>query len=268
MRLSANSKKKFTPKELDANKGLELGLTDEWRDFAGKAERNGVWLIWGRSFSGKTAFCVRLAKHIASIGWRVVYLSLEDGAGESMRLAFKRECATTVSTRLSLWRDMRLEELIEELKKQRSPQVIIVDSLQYLGINQAGYKKLRSMFPNKLFIFISHANERKEPIGSCANFVRFDAGVKIVVDGFVAYANSRFGGGKPIVIWKEGAERNTIKNKEKLNLKQEEYNEHNSREECEKDAEAIAEGYMEKESDSSDWQIPGDDDGREVYEWD
>lgn len=255
--MSANSKKKFTPKELDANKGLELGLTGDWLEFAGKAERNGVWLIWGRSFSGKTAFCVRLAKHIASIGWRVCYLSLEDGAGESMRLAFKRECATTVSSRLSLWRDMRLEELIEELKKQRSPQVIIIDSLQYLGINQAGYKKLRSMFPGKLFIFISHANERKEPIGSCANFVRFDAGVKIVVDGFVAYVNSRFGGGKPIVIWKEGAERNTIKNKEKLNLKEEEYHEYNIREECEENAESIAEGYMEKEGDCSDWQIPG-----------
>lgn len=189
----------------------KLPLSGEWRDLIGLPEMSGTWIIWGRSFSGKTSFCVRLAKEIAALGERVAYVSLEEGLSVTMQAAFRRENMDTVNDRLRMWYQIEPEELVEKLKRQRSARVVIIDSLQYLGINYAGYKRLRKLFPNKLFIFVSHANEQKEPSGATAIKVRYDASVKILVAGFVAYAFSRYGGGKPLTIWEEGAKRNTTK---------------------------------------------------------
>lgn len=205
-------RKKYTPRELQkVGSARVLPFDGEWRELVGLPERSGAWIIWGRSFSGKTSFCLRLAKYFANLGERVAYLSLEEGASVSMQKAFGRECMDDVNGKLQLWCDMDAAELEAELAKQRSADVVVIDSLQYLGINHAGYKRLKEKFPNKLFIFVSYANEQKEPSGATAIKVRYDASVKILVDGFVAYAFSRYGGGKPLTIWEEGAKRNTTK---------------------------------------------------------
>ena len=58
---------------------------------------------------------------------------------------------------------------------------------------------------NKLFIFISHA-DGKNPEGSLAKFVKYDADVKIRVEGYRAMCLSRLGGDKePYTIWEQGA---------------------------------------------------------------
>lgn len=245
-------KTKYSAKELQRLEEKVLDFSGEWEDLCGKPAKRGAWIVWGRSFSGKTSFCVRLARYIASLGEKVAYLSLEEGAGVSMKKAWERENMTTENDRLSLWADMSLEDFKEELRKQRSPRVVIIDSLQYIGINYAGYKALREEFRNKLFIFISQATEQREPMGTTAVKIKYDAGVKILVDGFVATAFSRYGGGRPMKIWSYGASQNTAKTEEKYERVTEEWDER----------------HMEKESDCSDWEVPGDDDGREVLEWD
>lgn len=70
----------------------------------------------------------------------------------------------------------------------------------------AGYIALKKEFPNKLFIYISHA-DGKEPDGKLAKQIRYDSNVKIYVDGYIASCNSRYGGGEPYTIWEEGAAR-------------------------------------------------------------
>ena len=95
-------------------------------------------------------------------------------------------------------------ELEERLEKQRSAQIIIIDSLQYTGLTYADYKRLRDRFRHKLFIFVSHASGR-EPKGEVGKSVKYDAFVKIYVEGYVAYPQSRYGGGDPFVIWEDGA---------------------------------------------------------------
>ena len=66
------------------------------------------------------------------------------------------------------------------------------------------YIALKEEFTDVLFIFNSHA-EGKEPQGNVAKFVRYDAGVKIRVEGFKALPASRMGGGDEFIIWAEGA---------------------------------------------------------------
>ena len=142
-----------------------------------------------------------LAKHV-----RVAYDSLEEGMSLSMRHAIEDVGFADVKRNFVLLDGEGIPELKERLKKQRSPKVVIVDSLQYTGLTYTEYKELRNEFRSKLFIFISHA-EGHNPKGAVANSVKYDAFVKIYVEGYRAYPQSRFGGNEPYTIWEEGAEK-------------------------------------------------------------
>ena len=68
------------------------------------------------------------------------------------------------------------------------------------------YLNFKELFPNKLLIFISHA-DGKNPAGRSAKSVMYDASLKIWVEGFRATSKGRFIG--PIgeyVIWDKPAE--------------------------------------------------------------
>ena len=75
-----------------------------------------------------------------------------------------------------------MEELSERLLKRRSPEVVVIDSFQYTGLTYATYKALKEKHPNKLLIFVSHA-EGMNPEGRAAKKVAYDADVKIFVQG-------------------------------------------------------------------------------------
>lgn len=200
-------KHKLSPKDLAAIERRVLPFEGSWYRFMGQPEDSGVWLVWGQSFGGKTRLVLMLAKYIAEMGEKVAVVSLEEGDGASMRKAFSDACMETVNNKIRLWVDMDVEDIKNELRKQRSPKVIIIDSLQYLGINYKGYKLLKQEFQNKLFVFVSHANEKNQPKGATAEQVKYDAMVKIQVSNFKAKANSRYGGGEVMTIWEEGAMR-------------------------------------------------------------
>lgn len=174
---------------------------EAFRELVGDAESRGSWIVWGKSFNGKSSFAMKLMQELAEIGYSVLYVSNEEGFGKSLRDRVKG----LVGLDIRFMKDARKEDLEKELHKQRSAKCIIVDSIQYLGINQAGYNRLRRLFPNKLWVWISHANDKEQPKG-IGDYVRYDSDVKIVVSNFVANANSRFGGGKSLVVWDRKAD--------------------------------------------------------------
>jgi len=97
--------------------------------------------------------------------------------------------------------------LIDRLERRKSPDIIVIDSLQYSGLNKDTAKELTKQFPQKLFIFISHA-EGQNPSGRTAKAVRFDANLKLRIEGYkIPEPISRFKEGKckEFVIWDEGA---------------------------------------------------------------
>jgi hypothetical protein len=97
--------------------------------------------------------------------------------------------------------------LIDRLERHKSPDIIVIDSLQYSGLNKDTAKELTMQFPQKLFIFVSHA-EGQNPAGRTAKAVRFDANLKLRVEGYKIPAPvSRFKVGKckEFVIWDEAA---------------------------------------------------------------
>lgn len=198
-------KRALTLQDVLAYKGHTLEFDGQWKEAIGNPEVTGAWLIWGNPTNGKTRFALQLAKYLARYV-RVAYDSLEEGLSTSLQKAIAEIGFEEVQGSIVFLDKEPLPSLKARLSKRRSAQVIIVDSLQYTGLRYKEYIELKDSFRSKLFIFISHA-DGKEPKGEVARSIKYDASVKILVENFKAFAQSRYGGGEPYVIWEEAAEK-------------------------------------------------------------
>lgn len=176
----------------------------------GRPELRGVWIIWGGSGSGKTTFTLQLCKYLANFR-RVAYDSLEQGLSLSLQKAWERVDMGEAGSNIILLNKESLTDLKKRLKKRRSPEIIVIDSLQYIrGFNFDAFTKLKDEFSDKLFIFISQA-KGVNPKGNLAEMIRYDAEIKIKVEGFKAFVTTRYEdpangeGGADFIIWEQGA---------------------------------------------------------------
>ena len=110
-----------------------------------------------------------------------------------------------------------ITELDEYLSKQRSPDVIMIDSIQYFE-QQGGAKapeiiRLRKKYPRKIFVFISHVDGR-EVEGKTAYDVKRDSFKRIYVEHFKATFIGRGKGGSRgyYIVWAEGYQKHWIEN--------------------------------------------------------
>lgn len=198
-------KRALNVKQLLKKKFNEMSFHGKWQDSFGVPERSGAWLIWGQSGNGKTSFTLQLCKYLSQFG-KVMYDSLEEGARKSFQEALIRNDMQELGSNFLILDREPVEDLKERLRRHKSPHIIVIDSFQYAGLTKTDYKHLKDEFQSKLFIFISHA-EGKHPEGRAAKFVRYDADVKIHIEGYKAFPTSRYGGGAPYIVWKDGAER-------------------------------------------------------------
>lgn len=176
----------------------------------GRPELRGVWIVWGGSGSGKTTFTLQLCKYLAGFR-RVAYDSLEQGLSLSLQKAWERVEMAEAGSNIVLLNKEQLPELRERLDKRRSPEIIIIDSLQYLdGFNKRSFQKLKNDYQDKLFVFICH-DKNGNPDGKLATLIRYDAEIKIKVEGFKAFVTTRYEdpangeGGADFIIWEQGA---------------------------------------------------------------
>lgn len=183
-----------------------LPFEGEWKDAIGCPELTGSWIIWGNSGNGKTRFALQLCKYLCRFG-RVAYDSLEEGVSVSLVKAIKETHMMEVRRKFVVLDKEPIDQLTERLEKPKSPDIVCVDSLQYTGMSYEQYKALKERFPKKLFIWISHADGTL-PEGRVAKKVRFDSNVKVFVQAYRAEPVSRYGGGKPYIIWEEGYRKN------------------------------------------------------------
>ena len=193
----------YSPSEILRKKIPSIPFEGVWRDAFGEPGRTGVWLIWGESANGKSSFAMQLARELTKHG-KVAYNSLEESLSLSFQNNMRRFRMEEARGRFLVLDREPIEALTERLKRQRSPDFVIIDSLQYTGMNYKEYKKLKEQFPNKLFVFVSHADGEK-PKGSTAVSVQYDADMKILVQGYRAICKGRFmpESGKHYSIWAE-----------------------------------------------------------------
>ena len=203
-------KRAMTAREVLRLKKQVFEFTGAWHDFIGWPERRGVWFIWGNSGNGKSSFAMQLCKELAKFE-RVAYNSLEEGDSLSMQDNLRRHGMGGLGSRFVLIRE-DMETLMARLRTRKSYRVVVIDSFQYTQMNYRDYIRLRDAFPERLFIFISHADNKK-PSGRAATSVMYDATLKVWVEGHKAISKGRFiGSTGELVIWEEGARRYWSKN--------------------------------------------------------
>ncbi len=192
------------------------GLPADIMDSFGQLVENFVMIIWGMSGQGKSSLIMMFLKALMPYG-KVLYVALEEGFEATTQFNVLRSLSEEQHTGKIEFADheMKFDELVKKLKKKKSPRFNVIDSVQYWDVTYDKYKQLKEMFPKKTFIFISHASG-KLPDGKTADKIRYDAGVKVRVEGFVAFVASRYGGNNPYVIWEDGAKRHWGKDYKKV----------------------------------------------------
>ena len=183
------------------------GLSGVFMNSFGQLVEGFIMIVWGQSGNGKSELVMQVVKALMGFG-KILYVGLEEGFETSMQLRIIRNLNADEHGGGIEFADhhMTYPALVEKLKKKKSPKFIVIDSVQYWNITYAEYKALKEMFPNKGFIFISHA-KGKNPDGKVADKIRYDAGIKVRVEGYVGFVQSRYGGNKPYVIWEEGGKK-------------------------------------------------------------
>jgi hypothetical protein len=175
----------------------------EWLEAVGKPERAGTWIVFGAPKNGKTTFSMMLAKHLSHFE-RVAYNSVEEGLSLSVQSAFRRLDMSEAGGRFVLLDKDSVGDLIKRLQAHKSPNVVVIDSIQFWEMDFATYKRLKALFPRKLFIYISHV-DGGQPMGAVARKIWRDANVSFRVDRFKAFPQGRYGGGEAITISEERA---------------------------------------------------------------
>lgn len=146
-----------------------------------------------------------LAKYLTNFA-RVLYNSVEEGLSLSIQEAYRRLDMMEVAGKFALVGQEDVDQLIQRLKRHKSPDVVVIDTVQFWELRFSDYKRLKATFPHKLFIYVSHI-EGKQPDGMTARKIWRDANVAFRIEGFRAFPTGRYGGGEPVTICEELADR-------------------------------------------------------------
>ena len=187
------------------NRSLEVA--PEWHGCLGKEiARSGIVFIWGNSGNGKSSAVMAFAKMLAGSG-KVLYVSKEECYSLSFQNTLRRFDMQECGAAFQVLDNESIEGLVERIQKPKSPEFIVIDSVQAMGIGTRQYKKLREQFRNKLLVLVSQA-DGKRPAGRAAVNMMYDADLKLWVEGHTVFSKGRFmGDTKEFVSWPEGAER-------------------------------------------------------------
>lgn len=176
-------------KEIAAKKNRTIPLSKPWADAFGAPGWTGVWFVWGRSGSGKTSFMLQLCKELCR-HFKGAYNSLEEGTSVTIQNAILQHNMTSVNSRLSLLDAEPMDELGARMDKRMSPHFYVIDSIQYTGFDINSFHDFVNAHKNKLIIFVSQAKGNM-PMGRTAESAKYDASLKIWVEGFRAKSHGR-----------------------------------------------------------------------------
>lgn len=196
----------YNPREVSQKKYEVIKWNGQWRESFGRPAMNETWFISGASAQGKSSFVMQLAKKFCEYG-KTLYVSAEEGIRQSFQRRLEMFEMNSVGRKLSIIEDPDINLLKERLSKPKSPRFIIVDSFQMANWTYQDAMELIEKFNKKSFIFISQ-EYKSRPMGADAVRLRYAAGVKIRVSGFMALCSGRekeTAGGGGFVVWDEGA---------------------------------------------------------------
>lgn len=184
-------------------KFITYAFEGEWAATFGEPERNMRVIIYGRPGQGKTEFCIKLAKYMAKFT-KVYYNSFEQGISKTLQDALRRNNMREVNGRVIFGDQETFAEMRKRLANKNAPQVVFIDSRDYINLTANEFKILIDEHPRKAFVIVCWESGGK-PRGEFAKQIEFMCDVKIRVSDFTAYPRSRFGGNQNFVIWNRRA---------------------------------------------------------------
>ncbi|NSW46226.1 MAG: ATP-binding protein [Bacteroidales bacterium] len=182
-------------KDILRRKYTHIEWSERWQEAFGNPEDFGLWFIWGNSGNGKTSFVMQLANELSQ-KYQVFFNSLEEG----MKSTLQQHLINNKVTGKIVFDTLPIEELMQ---LHRRYKVVIIDSVQASNAHYIAWQKLRQKLGHRLLIVISQA-DKKQPIGRTALRLKFDADLKLYVEGFKAISNGRYNPGGELIIWPEG----------------------------------------------------------------
>ena len=196
----------YNPREVSQKRYEVIKWNGQWKESFGRPAMNETWFISGASAQGKSSFVMQLAKKLCEYG-KTLYVSAEEGIRQSFQRRLEMFEMNSVGRKLSIIEDPDINLLKERLSKPKSPRFIIIDSFQMANWTYQDAMELIEKFNKKSFIFISQ-EYKSRPMGADAVRLRYAAGVKVRVSGFMALCSGRekeTAGGGGFVVWDEGA---------------------------------------------------------------
>lgn len=167
-----------------------LQLTGGWNEAFGEIDRHGIVFVYGPSACGKSSVALCFAKELTRFG-RVLYVSNEEGFASSLQERLRRFSIADCGARFQLVSKEPMGELVERLKKRKSADFVVIDSIQDSQISRAEYRDLKRLSASKMLIFVSRV-EGCRPMGRLAVDIKFDADLKVWVEGGRAMSEGRY----------------------------------------------------------------------------
>jgi hypothetical protein len=196
------AKRAFNVKDLLNKKFDIMPFTGKWEESFGKPCKQFSMMVYGDSGSGKTELAIQFSKYLTNFG-KVAYNSIEQGFSHTLQMAMKRNNMEQVADKFQILDKEQLPALTKRLRKQRSPDFLIIDSVQYLRMTKEEYFNFKNEFYPK--IFISHI-EKGSLKGALARDIWYDVDIQVPVEGFKGFPKKRMnGGGKPYIVNSERA---------------------------------------------------------------
>jgi predicted ATP-dependent serine protease len=135
---------------------------DDWLLKIGNPEKGFSGLFFGPPKSGKSVELLKMCNYFAKNFGRVLYNSCEEKFSKTVQdnlNAFKID-----AEKLFFADGLDYEELCDAVKGGRY-KLVIVDSVQYMGLTYADYKAFRAKFPKVAIVLVNQINGKGQLFG-------------------------------------------------------------------------------------------------------
>jgi hypothetical protein len=126
-----------------------IGLQGKYRELIGDPSVGFSAMVYGLPKSGKSTLCLDFAKHLAEHHGKVLYCSVEEGFGYTLKEKIERLNASHPNLYIT-----------DRIPADLSPyQFVFIDSVSKAGMDVFQLDELRKQYPETSFIFIYHTTK-------------------------------------------------------------------------------------------------------------
>jgi len=135
--------------ELKSKKFKSIVLGKEYQELIGEPELNFSMAVHGSPGNGKSTFVANLANDLAMHGNSILYIAAEEGFSKSMQ----KKLSNFQSSNFFVSNCRNITSVKDSLKRGRY-SVIVLDSIQQIGIKPEQLSNLRASYPETAFVYI------------------------------------------------------------------------------------------------------------------